>query len=346
MKNVGKRITITVAIIAAVAIVVCGATFLGIFLYNPTLPDGMRVVAYITAESITNDDDLKTFDFSKTTHLIYAFAHVSDATFDLYINNQEGFSSLVKYVRENSPDVKILLSVASSMDDDGFCNIAKTDEGRVSFARQCSAFMDEYNIDGIDIDWEYPRYSIFDRQVCDTCRKDHAALLETLREVLPSEAILSFAAGCGNTIKCYVNTRLSKVVDFVNVMLYDFRIDDNSPFDESKSNIYNFVLQGYSKRQLNWGLPFYGRCADADYDYFSYARIMDLVENNEACMIQQQNNSYAEYNGRILSFDSYEQIEKKAKYAKKRGYGGVFCWHMSCDRDSQLMDLLWNLLRE
>lgn len=332
----------SILILVLVALII-GATFLGIYLHDSNRED-FRVLAYFTPRSDYVEEDIEKYDFSKITHLIYAFANVRSDTLELYIKDEEIFAYLVRHLKENYPNVKIMLSVGSSMENDGYCSIASTVEGRDSFVRQCSAIIEGYGIDGIDIDWEYPGYSMFDRKVCSNCVSDHASLIEALREGLPDGAVLSYA-GCGNALGWYDHKRLSKVVDFVNVMLYDFSLENNSPFDSAKKAIYNYQLKGYRKDQLNWGVPFYGRCAVEEYDYRTYAQIMDLADMGELQIVQEKNRSYAYYKGNLLSFDSREQILKKSKYVKKRGYGGVFCWNMTYDRDGELMSLIWNELK-
>ena len=38
----------------------------------------------------------------------------------------------------------------------GFSVLAKSDEARKAFAEDCKKFCIQYNLDGIDMDWEFP----------------------------------------------------------------------------------------------------------------------------------------------------------------------------------------------
>ncbi len=340
-----KKVIAIIITVLSIFLVILGSAFLGLFLYNPPLDDGVRVLAYITFASVKDAENLETFDFSKVTHLIYAFAHVREDNFEIYIEEEESLVRLSSHIAEHYPNVKLMLSVASGWENDGFCRVSHTKDGRAYFATQCVEFMNKFGLDGIDIDWEYPNYKMFGRRKCIDCVSDHASLLETLRNNLPKGALLSFAGSGGALADGLRNDRLSRVVDFVNVMLYDFSLEKNSPISTSAYGAWRYQLLGYSKKQINWGLPFYGRCADEGYDYYSYAQIEELISKGEATLHESKDQSYAEYEGHRLSYDSKPIILKKVQTAKRRGYGGVFCWHLSCD-NGELMPLIWNELRD
>lgn len=341
--KVKKAVIASVLVVVFVAVVI-GATFLGLFLYNPHLDGGVRVLAYITSSSVAEVENLEEFDFSNVTHLIYAFAKVREDNFEIYVEDEEALARLSSHVAEHYPNVKFMLSVASAWENDGFCRVSHTQDGRSYFAEQCAELMSAYDLDGIDIDWEYPNYEMGGRRVCEDCVSDHASLLETLRYTLPKGALLSYAGACGTLARGYENDRLRKVVDFVNVMLYDYSQEHNSPIADSAYSAWRYQVLGYSKEQINWGLPFYGRCADEGYDYFSYAQIEDLISRGEATLHEDKDESYAMYQGHRLSYDSKSIILKKAQIVKKRGYGGVFCWNFSCD-NGELMPLIWDTVR-
>lgn len=346
MKNMSTKKAIIITVITLIlALAIIGSVFLGIWLYKPQLDEPVRIVAYFTSSSAENEEEFHTYDFSRITHVIYAFAHVDGTTHEVYIENESGLNLLSQYLKSRFPDVKLMLSIATSWSNDGLCYAAHTNESRKNFVAQCKKLMSEYSLDGFDLDWEYPTYNLTGAPMCSDCATDHASLLEEMRKGLPQGTVLSFAGGGISLAKGLKNARLSKVVDFVNVMLYDMGMSSQSPFDGCKSVMYQYQLLGYSKKQLNWGLPFYGRCAEPDFDYFSYEQIMSLIASGEAELVQKEQSSYAIYRGNKISFDTQTQISKKAKYVQKLGYGGMFCWHLKCDRNGELMNTLWDVFR-
>lgn len=341
-----RKIVIISLSVLLFAVIVTGAVLLGIYLYNPALDEPIRIVAYFTSASVNEDTDLSVYDFDHVTHVIYAFAHIDGTTSDIYVENAEGLKKLSKYLATNVPSVKLMLSIATSWDNDGMCRASHTKSSRANIVEQCSRLMTEYNLNGFDIDWEYPTYNLTNAPYCKDCASDHASLIEDLRHGLPSDTILSFA-GTNNyaLASALKNNRLKNIVDFVNVMLYDMRMRKHSALNNCKSSIYAYQLMGYSKNQLNFGLPFYGRCEDPQFDYLTYAQIVELIDRGDASLVQKKNYSHALYGNALISFDTTAQIKKKADYVKKRGYGGVFCWHLSCDKNNELTNLLWQTLR-
>ncbi len=339
-----KRIIIIIACILLIAALVLTAAFLGILFYKPLLDEPVRVIAYFTSGSA--NINLDTYDFAHITHLIYAFAHIDGTSLKVYIENEDGLRRLSHYLKSSFPQVKLMLSIATSAVNDGMCVATHTPTSRANIVTQCRKLMDEYDLVGFDIDWEYPTYSVNDAQRCRNCASDHASLLEDMRHGLPEGTVLSFAgAGAKAIADGYENIRLKKVVNFVNVMLYDMGMKRHSSLSDSRSVMFHYQLAGYGKNQLNWGLPFYGRCENSECDYLTYAQIEELIETGQAKLIQKKDYSHAVYNGNLISFYTKTQIMRKAKYVEKYGYGGVFCWHLSCDKDNELMTALWQILR-
>lgn len=288
--NVKRRkiVIITVSVLLF-AVIVTGAVFLGIYLYNPALDEPIRIVAYFTSASVNEDTDLSVYDFDHVTHVIYAFAHIDGTTLDIYVENAEGLEKLSEYLTTNVPSVKLMLSIATSWNNDGMCRAAHTKSSRANVVEQCSRLMNEYNLKGFDIDWEYPTYDLTNAPYCKDCASDHASLIEDLRHGLPSDTILSFAGANNYALASDLkNNRLHNVVDFVNVMLYDMGMGKHSALNDCKSAIYAYQLLGYGKDQLNFGLPFYGRCEEAQLDYLSYAQIVELIDRGDARLVDRK----------------------------------------------------------
>ena len=341
-----KKIAIIITISLLCACLTISSAFLGVYLYNPPLKEGFRVVAYITGDSFSDLQSLDKFHFSKVTHLIYAFGFVNGTTLDIYLDDDKKLEMLSNHIRTNYPEVKLMLSIRSAWENDGMCDVSHTEENRLKFANQCNELMKIYSLSGIDVDWEYPCYDMPGIKRCKDCIKDHYSLMKTLREELPNGTLLSIASpGIKRIAANYKSFKLAKILDFVNVMLYDISLEYNGPFNYCKNIMFQYCLAGYTKDQLNWGLPFYGRSETSELDYWGYERIMEAVKEGNAQLIENKDYSFVKLDNGKISFDSYKQIEKKTKYAKKTGYGGVFCWHMGSDYNNELMDMIWSQLK-
>ncbi|XP_029640998.1 chitinase-3-like protein 1 [Octopus sinensis] len=159
------------------------------------------------------------------THLVYAFVKIKD---DLSIytseekdltGNYEKFNALKKQY-----NTVTLLSVGGeAAENRHFEMVSATVENRTKFTDNIITYVRRYNFDGIDIDWEYPN---------SFTRHNFTLLLKTLRDSIEKEVekskrnklVLSAAVGVGKQriTNGYEVDKVSKYVDFLNVMAYDF----------------------------------------------------------------------------------------------------------------------------
>ncbi|KAG2194923.1 hypothetical protein INT47_005599 [Mucor saturninus] len=100
-------------------------------------------------------------DFSKYTHIYYAFAVQNSAgvpiwadtgVFDTYV--AYGFPKLVTLA--HAAGVKVMVSVGGWSGSTGFSLMAATPATRATFIKWNVDFINTWNTDGVDIDWEYP----------------------------------------------------------------------------------------------------------------------------------------------------------------------------------------------
>ena len=93
-------------------------------------------------------------------------------------------------------------------------------------------FVVRHNLDGFDVDWEYPGLRGLDNLHRPEDKQNFTAAMAQLREALDAAGreqhrtyLLTFAAGAFSDF--ITHTELDKVqasVDFVNLMTYDFRV--------------------------------------------------------------------------------------------------------------------------
>lgn len=175
-----------------------------------------------------------------------------------------------------APDTKILLSVGGA-GARGFSDMAASPETRAKFIQSCQSIIDEYGIDGIDFDWEFPSMDGWGGIKCDTAndRGNYTALLRELRQAmdLKNPGLLITAAGSGNTLFPTVWTNLKediKYLDFINIMTYDYRYG-SSFFDfalgssrdwttllttddwTADMSVQNYVSAGCPRNKINIG---------------------------------------------------------------------------------------------
>lgn len=254
-------------------------------------PAEQRVVGYYGGWSRYDDYLPSDLPLEEVTHVIYAALDVEpNGEVTLYDEwgdprNLAAFRDL----KREHPDTKVLLSVGGWTLSEHFSDAALTAERRQRFARTSLELLREYDLDGIDVDWEYPDGGGME---ANTVRpedpRNFTLLLKTLRERLTeaertdgTEYVVSAAVSANpRKIDPLEAERVGEHADFLNVMTYDYsgpwedRTDFNAPLyaapddpaAESTKETFNtdygmryWAEQGVARSKLNVGLPFYAR---------------------------------------------------------------------------------------
>ncbi|MGO5074752.1 glycosyl hydrolase family 18 protein [Clostridium sporogenes] len=275
-----------------------------------------RIVAYFTEWGVySGHDNYKISDvpWDKVTHINYAFATIKNnkiALFDEWaatgIDFGDGWDSpykgnlgQIKKYKKKYPNVKVLISIGGWSQSAGFHNVAKTPENRKVFCDSVVEFLRKWNLDGADIDWEYPGFKREGDTVDnpndqgtpladDTEKETFTLLLKDLRATLNDAGKkdnkyyeLTAAVGCGkDKIEKTEPDKYSQYLDFMNIMTYDMNgAWENvtghqsplykNPYDNHEDlvkNYYNvdtamklFESYGIPKDKLVVGSPYYSR---------------------------------------------------------------------------------------
>ncbi|OAB45887.1 glycoside hydrolase family 18 protein [Paenibacillus antarcticus] len=208
---------------AFVAILVVG---MGIYFYDTIYSDKKVTSVYIPIWKDFKDIDLK----GKNVDIaIIAFAKIDKTNiyFDLDPAKNEVIKENIKKLQENNKKTSFILGVGGYKAD-GFSD-ASMDGNRYSFTESILAMVKELDLDGIDIDWEYPAFDAWNTiKARPEDTNNFTNLMKELKEKLDrlprknKNYYLSFAAG--NEDWYFKNVEVKKVekyVDFINVMSYD-----------------------------------------------------------------------------------------------------------------------------
>lgn len=232
----------------------------------------------------------------KLSHLCYAFACVHEHQVGLTpsfssdqdtkeLARQQGILSQLLTLKQRNPDLKILVSIGG-WGADGFSDAALTAASREQFARSAVQFMLDYQLDGIDLDWEYPGNDMASIKARPEDQQNFSLLLEALRAQLDAQSErdgrassapyqLCIAAGAGQYYLDKVEIRrVAAACDFINLMTYDFyngwasRAGHHANLfnsavdpagDSAAKSIDLFVNEGVPRDKLVLGCPLYGR---------------------------------------------------------------------------------------
>lgn len=95
-------------------------------------------------------------DAARLTHLNVAFGHVKEDR--ITVAHLQNLGSIAQ-LKEYNPELQVILSVGG-WSAGGFSEAASTAEGRRKFTESAVEILRNHPFDGIDLDWEYPCYSV------------------------------------------------------------------------------------------------------------------------------------------------------------------------------------------
>lgn len=166
------------------------------------------------------------------THVIYSFIGLDPKSYSLKILDQKydlenkGFEKFVA-LKKKFPHLKTLVSMGG-WDEGGkqYSEMVSDPSKRAKFVTQVIDFLNKYNFDGFDLDWEYPGAS--DRQGAYNDKANYLALITELRAAVDKQSrklmlsaavpIPKFRLQDGYEVK-----QLGQLLDHIHLMTYDLR---------------------------------------------------------------------------------------------------------------------------
>lgn len=225
-------------------------------------------------------------DAVRLTHINYAFANVRDGAVVLEDPNDPANLAQLIELRRQNPNLRILLSVGGWSWSENFSDAALTEASRTKFARTGVALMVRHNLDGLDIDWEYPGQKGEDNVYRPEDKQNFTRLLQTLRAHLDRQSRrdgrmgsnryeLTIATGANKTYLAHTDLRSAHIfLDAVNIMTYDYygswttntghhtnlyASKQSDPFATSSAEaVQDHLDAGVPAQKLVLGVAFYG----------------------------------------------------------------------------------------
>lgn len=258
-----------------------------------TIPQPMAtkraVIAYY-ADWTTNVLAPEKIPFKKITHVHYAFAVITE-TYEPSFDTGPTLSRVVENAHANG--VKVLLSIGGWTGSRWFTPMSASAEGRSKFIAKTLSFVEQFSLDGVDIDWEYPGRVGMSCNLYDPKNdaNNFYMLLTELRTALDKKygahkkeltlavRIQPFDVADGplKDVKRYSN-----VLDRINIMAYDINgswsttTGPNAPFNydaPGKGDPFSVVQSikawteaGFPHEKITLGMGFYGRSVRATVD--------------------------------------------------------------------------------
>ena len=317
-------------------------------------------------------------DVTLLTHINYAhgrFKNPKTGDGGIEIAEPSKLRNIVALKGKN-PDLKVMLMIGGwGGHADGFSMMARDPEKRTAFCKAVKAHIDNYKLDGVDIDWEYPTQSADNETGCDPSDTQNFNLvLEELRETLGTSKIISFASS--SSAKYVDWATAMKYLDYVNVMTYDMGAapnGHNSPLYRSArfahrscdESVEEHLKKGVPLNRQVMGVPFYGKSKknpSAEEKLFEYSvkyyEIVEILEKGtyKGSPLKSPVTRVFDDTAKVpfladplgknvLSYDDPESVGLKGKYVKERPLLGAMFWEYRCDDSNHsLLKALVNAL--
>lgn len=329
------------------------------------------IIGYVFAkDAILNPQDIAA---EKLSRINYAFANVSDGrVVEGFAHDAENFAVL-NGLKARNPDLKVLVSVGGWTWSGAFSDAALTKASRKVFVDSALTFVEKYNLDGLDIDWEYPGLVGIGNKFRPEDKQNYTALLKELRQTfnraekrLHRHLYTSVATGANPDFA--EHTQLAKVarqVDTVNLMSYDYYepTDDkiaghhaplfSNPADpkhiSADASVKLYRKQGVPARKLVLGVPFYGHAWTTAglYQAGVAAKVPDDLTGFVRQWDPEASAAYL-YNPTthvFVSLDDPQSLALKCAYVKKHKLAGVMFWDYESDINGTLLNSVYSALQ-
>lgn len=242
--------------------------------------DNFVVIGYVPG--FRGELDETAIDATMLTHINYAFVNVKDsmAWLERMATDTVNFRKLNK-LKQVNPDLKILFSVGGWGWSNYFSDAVLTESSRKKFAETNAAIVEAFDLDGVDIDWEYPGMKGEDNVYRPEDKENFTLMFKSIREELNAlqrktgkKYLLTTAVPCfSRFLEITEMGKAQQYLDYVNLMAYDFYVAGDTAGHHSNlfaSEDYNkeqsgdrafkeYTAAGVPAEKLVLGIPFYGR---------------------------------------------------------------------------------------
>ena len=316
-------------------------------------------------------------DPAKLTRINYAFSNIQTGRMVPGSPADAQNFALLRSFRSTNPNLTILVSVGGWLWSTNFSDMALTRESRAVFEDSVMQFLTRYDLDGLDIDWEYPGMPGSGHPFRAEDKQNFTSLLRELRQRFDASArrgrrlYLTIAMGASDEV--IANTEMQKVqryVDTVNLMTYDFYVGGpttghdaplfHNPADpknvSAERSVDLFLQAGVPARKLVLGVPFYGRSwgevasvndglfqsgKAAKGVHFSYPDLPNLLATGFIRHWDATASVPFLYNPQTQVFVTYEDpqsLAAKCRFVNQHHLGGVMFWEYFNDSTGILLD--------
>lgn len=301
-------------------------------------PFGYYVVGYFPSyRSLADVPDVK---FRMTNVVVYAFYGVnSSGTLSAPSSPAASLAAVATKARGNNAKVFLGINDGSGDGKTNFRNMAATATGRTNFIRDVMNVVRAGNLDGVDMDWEFPTTS-------DGTDFTFTALMKELSDSLHRDGryYLSAAITAGKYaggIRDAIRNEIFPYVDFFNIMAYD-DFSTTVPYrhhsDYTLATVclnYWLNTRGMPASKTVLGIPAYGRPSGITQSgtILTYKSILAQGANPLYDSAVVTSGAFTNY---TIYYNGQYTVKRKAMLAKQTANGVMFWekWQDAADGNS------------
>ncbi len=293
---------------------------------SPYVPDeSFKIVAYMP--SYKDPATISDNKYKMITHLFYAFLEpneIADGSLKP-LAQQARFSNVAAKAKANKVKFGISISGPKAI----FENLSKSASARTNFVNNIVAFAKNNNLDGVDMDWEYPSTAAGVESA-----DNFTLLMKELSLKLHAQGkFLSAAVTPGvytGGIRDGVKAEVFDAIDFFNIMQYDgqgWDRDDIYQHASYKMSVFSTDIwlntKGLNRSKAVLGIPLYGRNAAGAAKAYRDFESQGLDVNEDKLTL----------GGVDYWINGITTVKQKTQLAKDRANGIMF-WEFSFDSNN------------
>jgi GH18 family chitinase len=292
-------------------------------------------------------------NYSKYTIINYAFVQ-PQADGSIGAPDATKLKNLVSAAHQNG--TKVMLSIGGWTWSYNFPTIAANASSRQKFGSACAGLISSYNLDGVDIDWEYP---CADNGGTPADKVNFTLLMQSIRSAIGGKLLSACFSPAQFKMDFIEWEKVSTILDMLNMMTYDMTGSwdkiayHNSPLFASDGGdptlnidaVVSYLIVKYNvpRNKINIGAPFYGQGMIGVSELFgtmgggdgtpTYAAILGIKGNyTEYWDAKAQVPYLLNVNTKkYISFDNPRSMEAKGQWVVNNKTRGVIVWETSGD---------------
>ncbi|MGD9605523.1 MAG: glycoside hydrolase family 18 protein [Bacilli bacterium] len=300
-------------------------------------------------------------DYMKIDVLNYSFGNIIGGELSVY--NLSNLNNVLK-IREKGVRVVIVIDGVSSETREAFVQAASTQENRLKLANSIAAVLEQFQFDGVDLDWEFPNGT--------TEKNNFSLLVKEIREAIDRSSrdlILSAAVVSGSYSTHYDLVELNKYLDYLHIMTYgmsgSYVAKHQSALIRSTyasyavaSSVDMYATGGIDINKIVFGIPFYVKIGNVannptnvlgqpltspiSVSYTTFIRDY-FNKNGMVEYYDEEAKVFYSYSGtKFASYDNPTSIRYKCEYAIEKDLAGVMFWDYGHDEvGGTLLDAIY-----